>query len=224
MGAMKTQNKRHLIMQAAERLFAHRRIHEITLDEVARHARVGKGTIYLHFKDKDDLFFEIATSGFDDLCELVRRKVPEDAPFADQLLEMCVEISAFFRGRREMFRMMQAEDARMPGCKGGLRERWFEHRKKLMAAVAGVIGHGVADGLVREDIPPEALAAFLLGMLRSRALDLRNASADLQRYELLMDLFLNGAARARGRARRAQGSALHGQVGTACETTSRRLS
>jgi len=224
MGTMKTQNKRQLIMQAAERLFTHCRIHEITLDQVARHARVGKGTIYLYFKDKDDLFFQVATSGFDDLCELVQRKVPEDAPFADQLLEMCVEISAFFKGRREMFCMMQAEDARMPGCKGGLRERWFEHRKKLIAAVAGVIGHGVADGLVRGDIPPEALAEFLLGMLRSRALDLRDAPSNLQRYELLVDLFLNGAARARGRARRAQRSALHGHVGTASEITSGRLS
>jgi AcrR family transcriptional regulator len=224
---MKTPNKRQLIMQAAERLFTNRRIHEITLDEVARHARVGKGTIYLYFKNKDDLFFQVATSGFDELCELLQRKVPEDAPFADQLLEMCVEISAFFRGRREMFCMMQAEDARMPGCKDRLSERWFVHRKKLVAAVAGVIGHGVADGLVRKDIPPEALAAFLLGMLRTRTQDLRDAPQHLQRYELVIDLFLKGvagASAAAGRTPRAQRAARGAQIRLLAESTPGRLS
>ncbi|MBE6380354.1 MAG: TetR/AcrR family transcriptional regulator [Lentisphaerae bacterium] len=47
------------ILDALERLLPGKRFHEITLDEVAREARVGKGTIYLYFKDKDALFAEM---------------------------------------------------------------------------------------------------------------------------------------------------------------------
>ena len=67
------QSKRDQIMKAAEHLFTNRRFHEITLDQVARAAGVGKGTIYLHFADKDDLFFQVATSGFTQLCEIIER-------------------------------------------------------------------------------------------------------------------------------------------------------
>jgi AcrR family transcriptional regulator len=184
--------KRHAIMQTAERLFTHRRIHEITLDEVARKARVGKGTIYRHFRDKDDLFFQVATSGFDELCDLVRERVPEHAPFEEQLKHMCVQISGYFESRCEMFRMMQAEDARMPGCKETLQQRWLTHRRKLVSVVAEVISRGVAAGVVRSDIPPEILGDLLLGMLRTRVRDLRNVPESLRRYEVLVDLFCNG--------------------------------
>ena len=43
----KAQGKERRIMEAAERLFTSRRFHEITLEEVAQAAKVGKGTIYL---------------------------------------------------------------------------------------------------------------------------------------------------------------------------------
>ena len=53
-------DKRIAIMRAAERLFHNRRFHEVTLEEVAEAAQVGKGTIYRYFADKDDLFFQVA--------------------------------------------------------------------------------------------------------------------------------------------------------------------
>jgi AcrR family transcriptional regulator len=187
-------DKRQAIMQTAERLFSDRRIHEITLDEVAQVAQVGKGTIYRYFRDKDDLFFQVATSGFEEMCGLLRENVPVDAPFTEQLLQTCLAISAFFQKRREMFRMMQAEDARMPHCKGGLRARWLKHREKLVTAVADILGRGVEDGIVRNDIPAQVLAHMLLGLLRARALDFQEIPEEWRRYEVLIDVFCTGVA------------------------------
>ena len=191
---MKIHDKRQIIMQTAEKLFTDRRIHEITLDEVAQRASVGKGTIYRYFQDKDDLFFQVATSGFDDMCALLRQEVSKEGPFAEQLLDMCTAISAFFDGRREMFHMMLAEDARMPQCTGGLRERWLKHRKHLVAAVADIIQHGMDAGVVRNDILPEVLANLLLGMLRARAHDLSDYPEDQRRLDMVVELFCNGAS------------------------------
>ena len=56
---MRKENKRELILNALEELLPGRRFHEITLDEVAKAAQVGKGTIYLYFQDKDALFAEL---------------------------------------------------------------------------------------------------------------------------------------------------------------------
>lgn len=56
---MAKESKREQILNALDRLLPGRRFHEITLDEVAHEAQVGKGTIYLYFHDKDALFAEL---------------------------------------------------------------------------------------------------------------------------------------------------------------------
>ena len=53
---MAKTDKRILILKALEDILPGKRFHEITLEEVAKAAGVGKGTIYLYFKDKFDAF------------------------------------------------------------------------------------------------------------------------------------------------------------------------
>ncbi|MCE5277346.1 MAG: TetR/AcrR family transcriptional regulator [Planctomycetaceae bacterium] len=204
---MARRDRRQEIMDAAEKLFTTRRLHEITLDDVVKEARVGKGTVYLHFKDKDDLFFQVATSGFDQMCALLRRNVPKDAPFPRRLLGACGQISEFFLRRRQLFRMMQSEDARMYWCKGAIRDRWLQSRRSLVAAVADIIAGGVSEGSVRPDVAPEALAHFLLGMLRTQARDLEDMFKPAHARKLAVELFCNAVRPAdpRPRAPRRQG-------------------
>jgi AcrR family transcriptional regulator len=186
-------DKRQLIMQAAENLFTTRRFHEITTDEVARAAEVGKGTIYLYFRDKDDLFFQTATSGFDELCDLLQAGVAASAPFPQQLLDACRQITGFFEQRRALFRMMQSEDGRIALAKGSIYDRWLSHRRKLVAAVTEIIRRGVEKGEIRDDLPTEVLAEFLLGLLRTRTRDLRDAPPSARRHEVVVDMFCRGA-------------------------------
>ena len=193
--------KRQRIMQAAEKLFATRRLHEITLDEIVREAHIGKGTIYTYFKDKDDLFFQVATGGFAELVDLLEQRVAEDAPFAMQLEQACRAISAFFRNRRQLFRMIQTEDARMCLLPGRLHDRWVERRQQLVRALARILRKGQGDGLVRQDFSEETLAELLLGMLRSRGRNLPDAGAQVS-DQSLVDLFVNGAGPAGRSGRR----------------------
>ncbi len=186
---MARRERRAEIMQAAEKLFTSRRFHEITLDDVARQARVGKGTIYRYFENKDALFFQTAMQGFDDLCGLLAEKVSGKDVFAEQLPRACRHISGFFRSRRQLFRMMQSEEARMHGFRGRMRKRWMEQRNNLISAVAGIIRTGASEGEIRSDIPPEALADFLLGMLRTRARSLADLPESAKPLGLVVDLF-----------------------------------
>ena len=202
---MARADKRKEIMQAAEKLFTTRRFHEITTDAVACAAGVGKGTIYRYFTDKEDLFFQTAMSGFDELCALVRQRVTGSATFVEQLTRACRQITGFFEQRCQLFRMMQTEDWRVLRLKGSPHERWMAHRKTLVAAVADIIRKGVDEGELRTDIPPDILANFLLGMLRTRVRDLADAPKAMQRCEVIVDLFCRGAgrrpvAKRRGRA------------------------
>ena len=181
-------------MDAAEKLFASKRFHETTLDDVVKAAGVGKGTVYRYFESKDDLFFQTAVSGFEALAELLGRTVRPDGPFDQQLLSICREVSGFFKRRQPLFRMMQSEAMRVRWQDKGVRSRWQAGRCKLLAAVTEVVARGVDEGKVRNDIGPDTLAHVLLGMLRARSGGMSEMPAGPRGHQLLVDLFCNGAA------------------------------
>jgi AcrR family transcriptional regulator len=187
-------DKKQRIMEAAVRLFRTREFHEITLDEVATAADVGKGTIYLYFSDKNDLFFQTAVAGFDEMCGRLNAGATNDAPFRDRLLQTCQTISGFFSERRPLFRMILSEGERTLGRGASLRQRWLKRREKMTAIIAEIIARGVESGDVRADLPAEILTEYLLGMLRTRSWELEDQPEALRTLGSVVDLFINGAA------------------------------
>ncbi len=181
-------------MDAAEKLFASKRFHETTLDDVVKAAGVGKGTVYRYFDNKDDLFFQTAVSGFEVLAQLLARTVEPDEPFDEQLLTVCRVVTRFFERRQPLFRMMQSEAMRVRWQDRAIQARWQAGRRKLLAAVTDVVARGVREGKVRDDIRPDTLAHVLLGMLRARTGGMNEMPAGRRGHQLLVDLFCNGAA------------------------------
>jgi AcrR family transcriptional regulator len=201
---MSKQERRQAIMHEAEKLFTSRQFHEVTLDEVAMAAHVGKGTIYRYFKDKDDLFFQVATSGYDELCAVIQTKVPDDGPFIERLKSACRKIGGFYSGRRHLMRMMHGEAGRMRSARGAIKKEWHDRNEQLIGQVAAIFEEGMAQGAVRSDIPAQVLATFLLGMLRTRARELADthkASAD---HGMMADLFFSGACAQNGNGHTSQ--------------------
>jgi AcrR family transcriptional regulator len=186
--------KRQQIMQAAEALFSRCRFHEITMDEVAHEAGVGKGTIYRYFADKEELYFEVAVSGHEALCELVEAEASRDICFREKLVRVCEAVSDFFLDRHRVWHLMQSEERRLLMQRGGRHELWWQRRERLRDALAGVLQAGVASCELRADVPVPLLVACLRGMLRARAHEHRlEEGAELPPTSLIVDLFLNGA-------------------------------
>ena len=57
--------QRENIMRAALHVFARHGYERAKLDQVARRAKVGKGTIYNYFKSKDELFEKVQEESLD---------------------------------------------------------------------------------------------------------------------------------------------------------------
>jgi len=185
-------DKKIRIMIAAEGLSKTGQFHEITLDEVAKRADVGKGTIYQYFDSKDDLFFQTALAAFDQMCQLLRENTAGEGSVQEHLRQACAAICGFARERRPLFRLIQAQGERSLGKGGTLRQQWIEHRKQMTEVVAEVIRAGVQRGQVRDDISPEALAEYFLGMLRTRVSEFDSLSDRDRSEEALVSLFMDG--------------------------------
>src|SRR3954452_17106926 len=98
------EKKRRLIAETAARLFATRPFHQAKLDDVAAEAGVGKGTLYIYFKSKADLYFWLIFDAFDRLVEQLKGRLaggefgPADALrlIVSQLVEFSCENPQLF--------------------------------------------------------------------------------------------------------------------------------
>lgn len=66
MAAPRKDNVRNLIIEAAEQLLSQKPFSEISLSELSETAGISKGTLYYHFKNKNELLFAITDKYLDE--------------------------------------------------------------------------------------------------------------------------------------------------------------
>ncbi len=181
------------ILRAAETLFTSRRFHEVTMEEIAGTADVGKGTLYRYFADKDALFREVALSGYRQLVERINQIAGNGSSFERQLRQIMKAVMELHRRKRRLFRLIQAEDSRVPSMRGKDRNRWRVEREHLVHALSGWIERGVKAGRIRSDVPPETIAVGLLAILRAGAGPAGRRSLPAPAFNDMVTLFLDGA-------------------------------
>jgi AcrR family transcriptional regulator len=188
----KDENKRRAIMRAAENLFLGRRFHEVTLDEVAGNAKVGKGTIYLYFKDKDDLFFQTAVFGLEELTKIIREHGSRDLPFKNKVQGICETLHQFSSSRRPMILIMHEYIFRKKSLSREYQRGFEECRMKIDTAVSEALSEGVAKGFIRPDINIIVLAQFLLGMMQAHGRAFHENLKDAPDIPTVVEIFLHG--------------------------------
>jgi TetR/AcrR family fatty acid metabolism transcriptional regulator len=69
-------SRRRAILSAAGRQFARRPYQEVLLEEIATDAQVAKGTLYLYFENKADLYLALVFESLGPLMERLEEQVP----------------------------------------------------------------------------------------------------------------------------------------------------
>src|SRR5258706_9120839 len=112
----RSAQRRAAILQAALDEFSTRGFAATRLDDVAQRAGVAKGTIYLHFADKESLFQELIRSMLHPLIGAVEAAPAMDLPFplvAKRILDLFVR-EIYGTLRREIIRLMLTQGPRFP--------------------------------------------------------------------------------------------------------------
>src|SRR6187455_325534 len=68
----KSDETRKAILEAAREVFVDDGFERASMRRVAQRAGITHGTIYLHFRDKDDLFYQVSEEQFRVLLERLR--------------------------------------------------------------------------------------------------------------------------------------------------------
>jgi AcrR family transcriptional regulator len=136
------ERNRQRILEAAAEVFTERGL-EATLDDVARHAGLGVGTVYRRFPDKAALADALFDARIDALVELAERAGEQPDAWAALVwfLEQSTQMLSGDRGLRQIL-MFAA----------GGHDRVISARGRIRPAVDSLVKRAQADGQVRADL------------------------------------------------------------------------
>lgn len=155
------EQKRKDIVSVATRLFATRPFHAVRLEDIAAQARIGKGTIYIYFKNKEDLYLKIVHEGFStmvsDLAETLaaRQLAPPEA-----LRLVIREQVRFATSHRWIYQLLREAQSNPD------QDKRLTQRGELGAVIAAIIRRGNQAGDFN-DPHPELTAHFIPAAVRA---------------------------------------------------------
>jgi AcrR family transcriptional regulator len=137
------------ILEAARDLLSAQGLHALSMRSIAERIEYSPATLYLYFKDKDELVREVVKTGFERMREVVSRELralPETANAAQQYGAMgrayarfALENPAYFRVMFELPGTAEVECPTELGGKDGFRD------------VVETVQRGVEQGLIGTD-------------------------------------------------------------------------
>ncbi len=158
----RTGDKRERILEAAVRVFARKGFFLSRVAEIAAAAGVADGTIYLYFKNKDDLLISIFEDRIDALCDAVEAKLAGIADPAEKLrriIDIQLGIVAEHRDLAEVLTINLRQSSRF------LKQYAAPKFNRYLDVIAGVVSEGQDAGVFRRDVPPRHFARVLFGAL-----------------------------------------------------------
>jgi AcrR family transcriptional regulator len=107
----KVKQKREVILNTARKVFARQGYADTDVQVIADLAGVGKGTVYRHFGNKQELFLATARHSQEMMGEFIRSRVNEDVPTTQALREVAVAYAQYFELHPESVEIMLQERA-----------------------------------------------------------------------------------------------------------------
>lgn len=139
--------RRAEILDAARKVFAARGYHEMTVDEIAQAAGIAKGTIYLYFRSKHEIYWALIEKVVAMLHEQVREELSQPGAIEDRLRRFVATKMAYFERHHDLLRLYYNEvnsTARRPARSQEQFDRlYLEQVHLLQSALDEALSRGV---------------------------------------------------------------------------------
>ena len=187
--------KRQSIQQAVIQLMCREGLPSVTMDRVAQEVGIAKGTIYLHYRDKQELLDDVKNSSLDPMVAKMDEIFQSDAPPEKKLQTYPLRYLTYFDERRDLFRILLYEREVTRVQSSRYQSDRYRH---LVDSTARVIRDGIRKGIFREIDDARGMAAMFvesnLTIMNQRITtdSPRPVEDDAQ---LISDLFIRGLKR-----------------------------
>lgn len=155
--ASPAKDKKTKILDAAIKLFTKKGYHETKLDEVAKLAEIAKGTLYLYYKSKEDLFLQCLIDGFEKSMVLTKEVIESSDSTRNRLLKLLELQAELFRHNGPLIQQFIQSGITI-SAKAGAPKRFFYMMKEKVELLAVFFSECVKNGEFSERFTPMQMA------------------------------------------------------------------
>lgn len=189
--SVRRAQRRQSIVETAARLFA-RDGYSCEMERVAAELGIAKGTLYLYFPGKQELFFACVDWGMNQMQATVRAAAESTTEPFIRMARAIRAYLAFFEEHPEYVELLIQERAIFRDRK---RPTYFEHRDSYIGYWRELYQKLIADGRMRSDLPVErivdTIGSLLYGTMFITHFIGRSATLDEQ-YTSMLEILLQG--------------------------------
>jgi len=159
------QQRREDILNTARTVFFDKGFRDTTIDDIARAAELSRGTIYLYFGSKEEVYATVVEEGLDILYTLIKdAHNTEDDPLTNLLAghDAFMQFHDDYKNHYNVLMLdkMQIEDVLPPALKGRINAMLT----RMADWIAGILQAGVDQGFFRP-MPVQEVAYLQMGMI-----------------------------------------------------------
>jgi len=186
------EKARHeIILQTAMEVFSRYGYYETKVDEIARKANVGKGTVYRHFENKQKLFLSVVEWGMESLEAKTRSATAGIIEARSHILTSLRAYFEFFEYHKDFYRVLINE---MSTFQEQMEKRFLKKYFSHMDMLADIIGKGIKTGEFK-NVDPHQCAVLFMGICNSLIFDWFYHGMKerlVNRVNIIEEIFFNG--------------------------------
>jgi AcrR family transcriptional regulator len=186
---MLREERREQVLRSAMEVFAHKGYHATSVGDIIKRARIARGTFYLYFENKRQIFealLELALQGL--VSQLCRIELsPQSPPPLVQLRENVGRLIGFLLSERELTQILLRH---AEGLDAEFDRRVSAFYDTLMDLIEGVLRSGQLMALVRP-CDRRIVAACILGSVKEVVARLTLAPDQVPALETVVDEIVN---------------------------------
>jgi TetR/AcrR family transcriptional regulator, repressor for uid operon len=148
------------IVQAAITTFSKYGYDKTRMDDIAKNANLGKGTLYLYFKSKEELFYAISENSIKELKEQLSKLFSKKEDLVHDAEKFYDQYRNMIHDSEKVSFEIIAESSRNPK----LRKALYEQRMKVYDIVIDYLRRQIEKGFFRKDMDVNAIASGLVAL------------------------------------------------------------
>ena len=157
------QQRRKSIIDAAEKIFFQKGFDNTTMDEIAEEAELSKGTLYLYFKSKEELFLEIIKRGEKILTDLFFKAIKRKRSGLSKVKAIGEAFIEFSQKYKDYNKAYMTDYPKIQDYKNEVNYSCKQNNNDSYSIFIEVIKEGIADGSIRKNVDPVKTSLLLWG-------------------------------------------------------------
>ena len=165
---MKDENKHQTILKAAVKVFAEKGFYNSRVSEIAKEANVADGTIYIYFKNKDDILISLFEEEFGQIVENMRKELEKEKEIdvLQKIRRFAILHLSFISKQQQLGEVLGVEVRQSSKfMKEYINKPFIEY----LNLIRSIVIEGQEKGLIRKDLTPGIMKRAFFGALDEMA-------------------------------------------------------